>query len=238
MAGPTVNNISGVDPYGDSIEQGVAQANAQLNPNSIGVIPEQTTTRAPQDPTQGSSMSLQVRGPDYGRQVSNQDMVPHPDPRTIVHGSHTFSMPAFQLGYAAVGSRLQEMENQRQELVKLAKALMADDTREKVAPQYARSYNAFVDKAQKDFINSLVARYGSEQRAWGKVAKDPTIQRQWVQLHRDSNEVGRVINYDVSEAEKYLTGVGTGQYRYNPDAVRASQDLIQGYGQLGAQGLS
>lgn len=237
MAGPFTPKAIGDNMPEVDIEQSVQQANAQLNPNSVGVQPTQDTRTAPQDPTQSDPFSLQLRGPQYGRAISNQDIVPHSDPRTITHAGQSFSQPAFQLGYAAVGSRLQEMERQRQDLIKSAQALTAEDNREKVAPQYARSYNSFVDRTQQDFLGSMIARYGSEQRAWEKIAKDPTIRRQWEQLHRDNNEIGRVINYDVGEAEKYLTGVGTGQYRFNPQAVRSSQDLIQGYGQLGAQGL-
>lgn len=237
MAGPFTQKAIGDNMPEVDIEQSVQQANAQLNPNSVGVQPTQDTRTSPQDATQRDPFSLQLRGPQYGRAISNQDIVPHPDPRTITHAGQSFSQPAFQLGYAAVGSRLQEMERQRQDLIKSAQALTAEDNREKVAPQYARSYNSFVDRTQQDFLGSMIARYGSEQRAWEKIAKDPTIRRQWEQLHRDNNEIGRVINYDVGEAEKYLTGVGTGQYRFSPQAVQSSQDLIQGYGQLGAQGL-
>lgn len=228
---------------------GEAVAEATAIPND----PVQTTTTQQVDPTgafvpAGAAaepsradvayrQGLKVRPPDFGgQQLSNSDITPHPDPRTIQHGSHAFSMPAFQLGAAAIGARMNAINKGLAENKAAQMALMQQGQEKTVPAPYLQSYHDFGTRVIDDFVRGIAKKLGSEDKAWEAIRTDPMVRRQYQRVLQQYNDVGDIINHDYKEAESYIDGVKTGARRFNKQAYDSAVALKKGLGELGPGG--
>jgi len=239
MAGVETDTATGTP----NIEQMVGEA------NSAAIDPVQTTTTQQVDPTQPTAptplMSFRespiLRPPDYGKErISNQDVVPHPDPRTIQHGKHAFSMPAFQLGAAAIGARLGALKTREQEVNKAIGQIIQGGPKEQqpdVPAPYLRSYHALGDQVNNDVLNSLAAQYGSMNKALRALANnDPFAVRKYQRAFQDYEDVGKIINAQYKQAEKDITDMESDAIRYDPKLYEAAKNLKRGLNELGGGG--
>lgn len=228
-----------------AIDEAVAEANA------VPTDPTQSTTAPQVDPTGAYTPSaaaqqparadvsyrIGVRPPDFGgRQLSNSDFVPHPDPRLIQHGQHAFSMPAFQLGAAAIGARMANINRGLADNKAAQQALVQQGQEKTVPAPYLQSYHEFGQRIIDDFVKGWAKRLGSEDKAWRAINEDPVVRRQFQRVMQQYGDVGEILNYDFKEAEKYIDDVRSGKRRYDKNAYDSAVALKKGLGGLGMGG--